>query len=510
MLREHLLVVPLLVPLAGALLAAVPRGRLAAWVVLATTLVVLVANAAILAAAAGGPVVYRAGGWAPPYGIVLVADLFSAALAVTASIVAAASALHTLVSGGDEARRRLYHPSFLVMLLALGGVFLTGDLFNLYVFMELTILSSIVLVAIAGRPISAETAFKYSVLAAIGSTLLLVSVAFVYAGAGTLALADVARRVREGPVAPFWPLVAAMMLAAFLLKGAVFPLHFWQPDAHSAAPAPVSAMLSGVLVKVGIYGIVRMGTLLFPEAPALLVLAPLGAITALFGGLAAIANADLKRLLAYSTISNVGLIVLALGWGFGWAGLAGQDSHARNLGHLALAAAIVHTINHALIKGGLFLAGGYVTERLDEHGLAQLGGLARLTPAGTVAFGLGALALAGLPPFGGYVGKLALFRAGVDAGDAATLGAVVAASVLAIVYCQRAFVRVFWGESPPGIGERWRRHGNGGVPAAPLLLALAVLALGLWPAPLITLATAAAGELAQPRIYIDAVLGEVP
>ncbi|MBI4497359.1 MAG: hypothetical protein HY689_05620 [Chloroflexi bacterium] len=491
MTGQHLLILPIVLPLAGAIPAALLAARAGAWVGLVTTVLTLAASAAVLAASVGGPQVYWVGGWAPPHGIALVADRFSAALALTTAAVAAASALHTLVSGEAVAHRRLYHPLFLLLLTALGGVFLTGDLFNLYVFMEIVIISSFALVALADRPVSAEVTFKYAVLSALGSLLLLVSVALVYAGVGTLNMADIAQRVRNAAAPPFWPIVAALMLAAFLLKGAIFPFHFWQPDAHAAAPSPVSAMLSGIMVKIGFYGIVRMETLIFPDAPVLLVLAPLGGASAVFGGLAALANPNLKRLLAYSTIANMGFILLALGWG----------------GPAGMAAAMVNAVNHALLKASLFLSGGYVTERLGEQALPRLGGLAHLTPGGTLAFGLGALALAGLPPLSGFLSKLTLFQAGLAAGDPALLAVAVGASGLGIAYSLRAFVLAYWGETPPWAVERWaRRAAHRGTLAAPLLLVFLVVALGIWPGPFMGLAAAAAAELGQPDIYITAVL----
>ena len=493
MIWQHLLILPIVLPLAGAIPAAVLRGKSGAWIALATSFLTLLASAAVLYAAfVAGPQIYPIGGWAPPHGIILVADLFGASLSVTSAGVAVASALHILVSGEKTVMHRLYHPLFLLLLMALGGVFLTGDLFNLYVFMELVILSSFALVALADRPVSAETTFKYAVLSSLGSLLLLVSVALVYAGVGTLNMADIAQHVRREATASFWPVAAAMMLFAFFLKGAVFPFHFWQPDAHSAAPSSVSAMLSGILVKIGFYGIVRMVTLLFPDAPAILILAPLGAASAVFGGLAALSNTNLKRMLAYSTIANMGFILLALGWG----------------GQLGLTAAIINAVNHAFIKASLFLSAGYVTERLGEQSMQRLGGVTRLTVSGTLAFGLGAMALAGLPPLSGFLSKLTLFQAGLAAQDPVLLTVAALASGLGIAYSLRAFVLVYWGTTPLWARERWDLHeGYLSMPLAPLLLASVYIALGIWAGPFVALASAAAMELNQPDIYITAVLG---
>jgi multicomponent Na+:H+ antiporter subunit D len=484
----------ILVPLGAAVLAAFLPGRWAAWLTLVGSTATLgIAILLLRTALASGPLIYALGGWAAPYGITLVGDVLGTLLTVLSALIATAAALYTLFGGGAFAEQRLYHSFFLLMLMSLAGVFLTGDLFNLYVFMELAILSSLPLVAMARRPVSAEAAFKYAVLSALGSTLLLVSVAMVYAGVGTLNMADIARRVHQGAAGPLMEVAAAIFFFVFLLKAAVFPVHFWQPDAHSAAPAPISAMLSGVLVKVGIYGIVRLEQLLLPGAAVLDLLVPIGAVAALFGGLAALANRDLKRLLAYSTISNMGLIVLALGWG----------------GTLGLTAGLVHVVNHAMVKATLFLAGGYVAERVDEHRMARLGGVAALSPAAATAFGVAGLGIAGLPPIAGFTSKLALLQAGTAAGSWIGLTALVAASALGLAYPLRAFLEVFWGRGSSELTERWR---DGNVHAAatlaPLLLAALILLLGLWPQPLFTLVSAAVAEIEHPARYIESVLAD--
>jgi formate hydrogenlyase subunit 3/multisubunit Na+/H+ antiporter MnhD subunit len=211
-----------------------------------------------------------------------------------------------------------------------------------------------------------------------------------------------------------------------------------------------------------------------------------------FGSLAAFANTNLKRLLAYSTIANMGFILLALGWG----------------GPLGVAAAIVNAVNHALIKASLFLSGGYLTERAGTQDLARLGGIAGLTGAGTTAFGLGAAALAGLPPLNGFLSKLTLLRAGLEHGDAPLLAAAVAASALGIAVNLRAFVLVFWGALPDATGARWQ-EGASGVRGwvAPLALVSLCVLIGVWPGPLLAWAAQAAHELGHPAFYIEAVLG---
>jgi multicomponent Na+:H+ antiporter subunit D len=490
-----LLPLPILAPLAGAILAGFLPQRVAAWCSLLTTLLTLGAGAFILLGVlAEGPVSYAVGGWPAPYGIVLVGDLLGAIMVCISAVVATAAALFTLLARAALREQRMYHPLFLLVVMALGGVFLTGDLFTLYVFMELAIISTLPLVGMAKRSVSAEASFKYAVLSALGSAVLLVCVALVYSATGTLNMADIAARPVDGAGPVLMEIAAALLVFVFLLKAAVFPFHFWQPDAHSAAPAPVSAMLSGILVKVGIYGLIRLQSLLIPDATVLRALAPVGAVAVLFGGLAALANRDLKRMLAYSTISNVGFIVLALGWG-----------------GVGMVAALVNTVTHALIKAALFLSGGFVAERVEEHEMSRLGGVAVLSPIAATVFGLAALGIAGIPPLGGFVGKLTLLGAAGSAGDLPGLSVVIIGGALGIAYPLRAFLQVFWGGPEQTIVDAW-----GGSSArsasllAPLLLVLLVLLIGLWPGPLFALLTATADQLADADAYITAALGRRP
>jgi multicomponent Na+:H+ antiporter subunit D len=495
LLRQQLMILPILLPLLGAILVALIRGRWGGVAVLIISALTAVAAGRLLVLALQfGPQVYRAGNWAPPQGIVLVADTLSALLALVSSMLAVAAALYTLVSG-EQVQRPFYHALFLFMLTALCGIFLTGDLFNLYVFMEMVILSSVILVAMANRPVSAEVTFKYTILSATGSTFLLFGIGLIYGGLGTLNMAHIAQRIQEAPAPVVVPVGATLMLGVFLLKAGAVPFHFWLPDAHSGAPSAVSAMLSGVLVKVGIYGILRLTTLLFPEHPWQLSLGILGAASALFGGLAALANTDLKRLLAYSTVANIGLILIAIGWGTA----------------AGLMAAVVHMVNHALIKGSLFLAGGYLAERYDEHSLQRLMGFATHTPGIAVVIGLGAVALAGLPPTSGFVGKLVLIEAGWVGGEHLLLLCALLASALSIAYSMRLFVKLCWGATPEWVIVRSHQLGRQRFASlAAGLLAAVLLLLGLWPALLLSAASSSADEMLQPHLYIQAVLGEQP
>jgi formate hydrogenlyase subunit 3/multisubunit Na+/H+ antiporter MnhD subunit len=304
-------------------------------------------------------------------------------------------------------------------------------------------------------------------------------------------MADLARRIPANPGPPLLPIAVAMLVATFMVKSAVFPFHFWQPDFHTASPTAVSAMLSSVVVKLGVYGFLRMTTLLFVEqAPAIqALLVGMGIVGVVYGGLGAIGTNNAKRMLAYSTLAQVGFILVAIGWGE----------------QLALAAAIIFTFNHSLIKAAMLMLAGVVASRapVKTAAFGVVTGLGRSMPATGVLFLIGGLALAGIPPTNGFISKAALFRSGIEAEQYASLAAVGVASILTLVYVIRAFQRIWW--QPPVEGGEAKPGGDSLL--APALLIAAVLALGLWAAPLVDLALATATWLGNPAGYTQAVLG---
>jgi multicomponent Na+:H+ antiporter subunit D len=283
--------------------------------------------------------------------------------------------------------------------------------------------------------------------------------------------------------------IALLFVAVFGLKAAAAPFHFWLPDVHPSAPTPVSALLSGILIKVGAYGLLRLTTLLFPgfQAVSEIVLI-LGLGTVLVGAVLATGQQDVKRLLAYSSVSQMGFILIAVGLG----------------GARGIAAALFFLINHAIIKSMLFLAAGWAMQLTHERSLNRMGGLQGASPGLAAAFLVGAMALAGLPPTNGFVSKVLVFQVLLDSGRAIYLAVGMFGAVLGIVYAFRAWIKLFWGDRkgptdapPPQVAIR--------APVA-ILAALCVV-LGIASAPLVDLVTLIGVELADPSIYVDAVLG---
>ena len=486
---------PILLPTAGAALALLLRKqpRLQAGWALAVMLASLAASGWLLARvwSSGGPVVFQSGGWPAPVGISLVGDLLSATMAVMSQTVLCLGIVYALGSRDRVVGYPAFYPIFLTLAAGLTGAMLTGDLFNLFVFAELLVFSGTILTAVSDDRLGTEAAFKYFYMSLLASASLLLAIGSLYVSYGTLNMADLARRIAAVPDAPLLPVAIALLIATFMIKSAVFPFHFWQPDFHTASPTAVSAMLSSVVVKLGVYGFLRMTTLLFVEqaAPVRGLLVVLGLAGIVYGGLGAVGTHNAKRMLAYSTLAQVGFILVAIGWG----------------SRLALAAALVFAVNHSLIKAALLMLAGAVASRAPVKTAAfeVVSGVGKYMPLAGLLFFVGGLALVGIPPTNGFVSKMMLFRSGIESNELATLGAVGLVSVLTLVYIVRAFQRIWW--QPPAEGIKAKPGGDRLL--APALLVAAVLLLGLWPEPLVRLAEATAAWLGDPEAYIRAVLG---
>jgi multicomponent Na+:H+ antiporter subunit D len=281
------------------------------------------------------------------------------------------------------------------------------------------------------------------------------------------------------------------MLAAFMVKSAVVPFHFWLPDLHASAPTGVSAVLSAVVIKLGVYGFIRMSTLLFVDQSNIIrsILVFLGVIGVIFGGLSAVGTHNLKRMLAFSSLSQVGFILVGIGWGT----------------TLSMAAAIVFTFNHSLIKAAMLMLAGYISSRGTTKSLefTAVKGSGKPMPTAGVLFFLGSLALAGIPPTNGFVSKMLLFTSGIAAEGFWALLLIGITSLLTMIYTIRAFILIWW--SKP---EQERKSlVNGDRLLAPLILITLVVIFGLWAEPLVNMALETSTWLSDPLNYIQAVLG---
>lgn len=441
----------------------------------------------------GGPQVYAIGGWEPPYGIVLVADSLSALLIVMTSAVLFGGMLYIVSCKDQVMNSPVFVPLTLTMSVGINGAILTGDIFTFFVFMEVMVTSSVVLVALSDNRYGLEAAMKYLLISSMGTLFLLIGIASTYATFGTLNMADLGRLLLEGERPILAQASAIMLMAAFLLKSAAVPFHFWQPDFHTTAPTPLSALLSSIVVKVGIYGIIRLTTLLFvQEAPAIQsFLIFIGVIGIYFGGFTALRTHNIKRILAYSTLAQIGFILVAIGWG----------------GVVGLTAAIVYIVNHAFIKSSLLMLSGAVASRTKTKTaqLDELVGAGKGMTGISLLYFLGGLALAGIPPLNGFISKFMVVSAGVHEESWVVVGLLVAGGLLTLTYMMRTWQKVFQAE-PNENTVALKPDGYGDSILAPALLITACVALGVFATPLVEQATLAAHEISNSNIYISAVL----
>ena len=505
-----LIILPVVIPLTAAavamLLRRLPRAQ-AFWS-FGAMLSACAVSAYVLWVArdTGEPAVFQMGGWPAPFGITLVADALSATMAFMSQLVFVFGFLYALGAKDKAVHHNTFYPLFLTLAAGLTGGMLTGDIFNLFVMVELMVIAGVALTAISDDRYGPEAAFKYFLISTVASFCMLFGIGCLYISYGTLNMAHLAQRISADPGQPLLAVGVVFLAAAFMIKSAAVPFHFWQPDFHTASPTPVSAMLSSVVVKIGVYGFLRLTTLLTPQVAwlngALIVIGVAGVI---FGGLGAIGTHNAKRMFAYSTLAQIGFIYVGVGWGT----------------PLSLAAAVLFTFNHALIKSAMLMLSGYLASRapVKTASFSVVRGVGRYAPAAGVLFFLGGMALAGVPPMNGFVSKLALFQSGVAAVQAGSidqaagfwlpLALIGVSSVLTLMYVFRALMTVWWEPFQPKSPEEKVKPRGDSLLAPAGLVALCV-ALGVWGQPLVQWSQDVSAWMTQPHRYVRAVLGEQP
>lgn len=492
----RLVALPILVPLAtavGALLAG-RRPRLQARIALTGAVLLLLAGVALVVDVyRHGVRAHLAGDRDPPHAIALVADPLSALLVATTGLLGVCVVAYSR-RGVDRRRKALgYHPMLQCLLLGICGVLLAGDLFNLFVWFEVMLAASFVLLVLGGERAQLEGGLKYVVMNLLGSLLLLAGIGLVYGLTGTLnlgslrgAMADVPRGIAVA--------IAALFLVALGIKAAAFPLFTWLPAAYPAAPVAVGAIFAGLLTKVGAYAMLRLSTLVFAFEghyfrEAILVVAGLTMATGVLG---AMVQMDLRRLLAFHVVSQVGYLLMGVGLG-------------TRLAYLGVTYFMVHVI---LAKAALFLVAGTIHALRGTFNLRRLGGIARDHPGVAAAFLAPALSLAGIPPLSGFVGKLALVRAGLDAGAYGIVAVAVAVSLLTLYSMIKVWTLAFWGEVPGAVRRGARAPASLLAPA--VALAAVGVAIGIGAQPVVELGARAAEVVADPAAYVRAVAGGAP
>ncbi len=457
--------IPLLVtlPLLGAAVALFfgRARRVQVGVSLVTLTLVLVIAAVLLYTvdSTGQALAVSVGGWPIPFGIVLYVDRLAALLVVVSSVVLLAVLLFSVgqgaADGDDDTPVTIFHPSYLILAAGIFNAFIAGDLFNLYVGFEILLVASYVLITLGSTESRIRTGVVYIVVSLVSSILFLAAIAAIYGALGTVNIAQLSERMGELPQSTQLVL-HLMLLLAFSIKAAVFPLSFWLPDSYPTAPAPVTAVFAGLLTKVGVYGMIRTETQIFRDNDVNTLLLIVALATMIVGVLGALAQAELKRILSFTLVSHVGYLVF---------GLAIATP-------LALGATIYYMVHHIIVQTTLFLAVGLIERRAGSTSILKVKGLMRAAPVIAVLYFLPAVNLGGLPPFSGFIGKFALFDAAAEVGTPLMyiliIGGIIT-SLLTLYTLMRAWSLAFWREDDdqadePAVVERIEYLGD--APAA--------------------------------------------
>ncbi len=395
----------IIIPLLAAFVITLIAGKKDQWAIVISTIAIsslLVLSLYSFIAAGDQTLTYQMSARPIPYGISLVQDAFSLFMLITVSIISLTSVIFSVQYIRHLSSDWKYYSLFMLVITGMNGVILTGDLFNLFVFMEVALLSAFALVAYGGKAEEFEASFKYVVMGALSSIIILIGIGVTYSATSTLTMSRIAEVVPTlDPKLVLW--IGGFFIVGFGLKSAAMPFHTWLPDAHSSAPAPISAMLSGVLIKaLGIYVLIRIFYTVL-GAPALFMNAfmILGAISIIIGVFLAVGQWDLKRLLAYHSISQVGYILLGIGL-------------ATPLGILG---GVFHLFNHAIFKSLLFYNAGSVEYALGTRDLQKMGNLSKAMPVTSQTSLVASLSISGIPPFNGFFSKLIIIIAAIQAGQ---------------------------------------------------------------------------------------------
>ncbi|MDJ0667946.1 MAG: Na+/H+ antiporter subunit D [Desulfobacterales bacterium] len=443
----------------------------------------------------GGIQAEQMGGWPAPFGITLAADHLSAVMLVITAIIGLAANIYALADIDKRYQALGFHTLYQILIAAISGAFLTGDLFNLYVWFEVMLMASFGLLVMGGEPHQLDGGVKYVTLNLIATLMFITGLGLLYALTGTLNMAHLYVKVQAVDNPALMTTVAMLFIMAFGLKAGAFPLFFWLPASYHTPPPAIAAVFSGLLTKVGVYALIRAFTLIFIQDVAathglILIMACFTMVVGVLG--AAVQNA-FRRILAFHIISQVGYMILGLGL------------YTR----LALAGAVFYLIHHIIVKANLFLISGLVSKIYGHDDLKHLGDLYQRSGLMAVLFIIPAFSLAGFPPLSGFWAKFVLIQASLEKGAYLPAALALVVGLLTVYSMTKIWIAVFW-EPPPEVEKPTPPGKEVGI-GLPLLVPVMILAamtvvIGLGAQPLMEVALAAADELLAPQQYVQAVL----
>ncbi len=494
-----LIVLPILIPLATASLMLIFRGRNTQ-----RTLQLIGSGAHLVAAILlletvlkQGIVAVQIGNWPAPFGISFVADTLGAAMVAITGFMGFLVAIYGLSEVNEQEERIGFYPLYQILLMGVSGAFLTGDLFNLFVWFEVMLMASFVLLTLGGKRPQLEGGIKYLVLNFLSSSLFLTALGILYAETGTLNMADMAVLLRDGELSLTVMTSAMLLLVAFGLKAGVFPLFSWLPASYHTPAVTVSAIFAGLLTKVGVYALIRIFTLIFIGDVGFThnFLIFISLLTMITGVLGAAAQFEIRRILSFHIISQIGYMTLGLGL----------------FTEAALAASVFYIIHHIIVKTNLFLFAGAVQSVKGSADLLKIGGLYKSLPWLAILFLIPAMSLGGVPPLSGFFAKFILVKEGLALSYWVAVGIALLVGVLTLYSMTKIWAEAFWKADP----RPQREEASPRIIPAPMWLAMgsmaaATVAISLQPEWLLGIASTASAELMNPDRYIQAVLNSRP
>jgi len=431
------------------------------------------------------------GSWPAPFGISMVSDMLSVLLVLSSTVIAFFVVWYSFSSIGKARESFFYYPGILFMLTGVNGAFTTGDIFNMFVFFEVLLMSSYLLIVLGGEKVQLQESIKYILVNVISSALFVITVAYLYSVVGTLNMADISVKIAQIEQPGIITVIAILFLVVFGLKGAIFPLFFWLPSSYAAPPIPVLALFGALLTKVGVYAIMRTYTLFFTLDQSFTheLLMILSILTIVAGCIGALAYFDVKKIIIYNIIIAVGVIL------FG----------ASQMTETALMGSVFYLIHDIIIKGALFLLIGVIIAITGTSDLRKMGGLIKTYPVLGWTYLVAAFGLAGIPPLSGFIGKLLIVQGGFEAGNLWGSIFILASSLVVLLSVIRIFIYAFWGEPVP-VARLTVKQYRGIFTPALILVAISVF-YGVGSEWIVPYMSDAAAVLYDPSKYIQAVLG---
>ena len=498
-----LVVLPVIVPFATAAVTLCLRNhlRLQGRAAISGAVVHFVVCMFLLARVAKtGIVTVQIGSWPAPFGITLAADHFSAMLVAVTGILGLSVTAYSRAEIRAGMLAAGYQPLLHILIGGVCGAFLTGDLFNLYVWFEVMLMASFGLLVMGGEKQQLDGGVKYVMINLFATLLFISGIGLLYGMTGTLNMADLHSAVQQVEHKGLLTAVAALFMTAFGIKAGIFPLFFWLPVSYHTPPVAVSTIMAGLLTKVGVYALIRMFTLVFIFDIAYThgILLAAGVLTMIVGVLGTAAFYEFRRILSFHIISQVGYMVLGLAL----------------FTPLALTGAVFFLAHNMIVKANLFLISGVCRQKAGSFELGRLGGLYKNHGFITILFFISAFSLAGFPPLSGFWAKFLVIRAGLEAKAYVAAAAAIVVGLLTTYSMTKIWAEAFWKPAPaaesgpePGVDKQGSGQGDFWLYAPIVVLVALTLAMGLLPGPFVNLAGSAAHELMNPGIYVEAVLG---